>query len=370
MNKKNFFGIIIIFFIVLLSISTNCYADVVYTPSMGEIREEILNFYFTSTFKPYIILPLIIVYGILVIIIANRNKESKKDLIKKCLLLLLPMILILASIGLLFENIPEDLTDEKYGYVNSSGKTIIPYKYEEASEFSNGFAKIKLNGKYGFIDENGKSRIDCSYDNIDTYFDEYLKVTSYEYFIFYGHHAGNTIIPYNNLYGIIDNTRKTIIPTSYFILSEFKEDGYSYGLKAGEETEYYGYGAASIENKEFNKYNINSNRKIKGFYKIDKLGNETEITEDEFLEKIGGIKQAIKLKESTDMNKKGKNESDLIVKSKKVIKENVIQLNDFVKPILIDLFAFIIIFRLIKGKKNDIILFFIPFMLIIYFMFF
>ena len=43
--------------------------------------------------------------------------------------------------------------NDKYGYIDKTGKEIIPCKYNDAWNFSEGFAKVALNGKYGYIDD-------------------------------------------------------------------------------------------------------------------------------------------------------------------------------------------------------------------------
>ena len=39
----------------------------------------------------------------------------------------------------------------KWGFINKTGKEVIPLKYDDAYPFSEGLAKVKLNGKYGLI---------------------------------------------------------------------------------------------------------------------------------------------------------------------------------------------------------------------------
>ncbi|MBQ5623621.1 MAG: WG repeat-containing protein, partial [Alistipes sp.] len=43
----------------------------------------------------------------------------------------------------------------KYGFIDKVGKEIIPFKYDWVSCFSNGKAKVELNGEHFFIDKNG-----------------------------------------------------------------------------------------------------------------------------------------------------------------------------------------------------------------------
>jgi len=40
-------------------------------------------------------------------------------------------------------------------------------KYEEASDFSEGLARIKLNGKWGYIDKTGKEIIPLKYEALN-----------------------------------------------------------------------------------------------------------------------------------------------------------------------------------------------------------
>ena len=54
----------------------------------------------------------------------------------------------------------------KYGFIDKTGKTVIPLEYDEASSFYNGFAKVKKNGKWGLIDKSGKMVIPLEYDGV------------------------------------------------------------------------------------------------------------------------------------------------------------------------------------------------------------
>lgn len=47
--------------------------------------------------------------------------------------------------------------DQKHGFINQTGKLVIPAKYDFDNiwSFSNGLARVKINGKYGFINKTG-----------------------------------------------------------------------------------------------------------------------------------------------------------------------------------------------------------------------
>ena len=62
-----------------------------------------------------------------------------------------------------FENIPrfqEDLAkvfnNGKWGYIDTCGNIVIPIQYDEASNFSNGTARVKLNEKHYLINKKGE----------------------------------------------------------------------------------------------------------------------------------------------------------------------------------------------------------------------
>ena len=43
----------------------------------------------------------------------------------------------------------------KWGYIDKTGKEAVPLKYDTAYDFSDGLARVKLNGKCGFISISG-----------------------------------------------------------------------------------------------------------------------------------------------------------------------------------------------------------------------
>ncbi len=55
--------------------------------------------------------------------------------------------------------------DNQYGYVDRTGKQIVEYQYERATEFNSyGFAGVKKDGKWGVIDSQGKEIIAPVYE--------------------------------------------------------------------------------------------------------------------------------------------------------------------------------------------------------------
>ena len=64
----------------------------------------------------------------------------------------------------------------KCGFIDKTGRLVIPCKYDEANDFSEGLANVKLNGKYGFIDKSGTLVIPCKYDWAWSFHDGRAKV--------------------------------------------------------------------------------------------------------------------------------------------------------------------------------------------------
>lgn len=57
--------------------------------------------------------------------------------------------------------------DGRYGFINSSGETVIDYIYDDATEQnSSGYAGVKKDGLWGAINLNGKIAIEPTY-NLD-----------------------------------------------------------------------------------------------------------------------------------------------------------------------------------------------------------
>ena len=62
---------------------------------------------------------------------------------------------------------PKQGGNERWGYVNSQGKTVIDFQYINATDFSEGLAAVKSSKQYkwGYINDKGKIVIKCKYDD-------------------------------------------------------------------------------------------------------------------------------------------------------------------------------------------------------------
>ena len=146
-----------------------------------------------------------------------------------------------------------DKSTGKWGYVER-GKAVIPFLYDEADYFSftDGLAKVKLNGKYGFIDKTGKEVVPPIYDEIGFFLDDLAKVKLNGKMGFVDQ-TGKEVVPpiyeetgyfleglekvaSNGKYGFIDKKGHVIIPISYDYIGNFKN-----GLATVKLNEKYGF---------------------------------------------------------------------------------------------------------------------------------
>lgn len=54
--------------------------------------------------------------------------------------------------------------DGKFGFMDRTGRAVIPNRYDDAWWFNEGFAAVKSGGRWGYIDKTGKTAIDFKFD--------------------------------------------------------------------------------------------------------------------------------------------------------------------------------------------------------------
>lgn len=123
-----------------------------------------------------------------------------------------------------------------YGFINATGKEVIPVKYIYLDEFTNGRTRVvagykdaKSEERYGMIDKTGKTVIPFKYDFI-----------GYDY----GNGLRKVRLPggdsWRRLQGFINQDGKEVIPLKYYILDDFS-DGKTVIYAESEEDEGSGY---------------------------------------------------------------------------------------------------------------------------------
>lgn len=101
--------------------------------------------------------------------------------------------------------------NNKYGFIDSNGKVIIDFIYEDAKKFTEGLAAVKKDGKYGFINKKGEEVIPFSYSYANPFEGEYASV----------HIPNLDSEQEDNLIGIIDKKGDFVIAPVFDIISDY-----------------------------------------------------------------------------------------------------------------------------------------------------
>ncbi|MCS6873179.1 MAG: WG repeat-containing protein [Pyrinomonadaceae bacterium] len=132
------------------------------------------------------------------------------------------------------------LEDGKYGYIDRTGKVVIPPQFENSVGFREGLAATKMNGKYGYIDKTGKWVIEPKFDHtymfseglakvriegklawIDKNGNYVIKPTDAFEDADIGFSEGRTGVKINGKWGYIDTTGKVVIEPKFTKVSRF-----------------------------------------------------------------------------------------------------------------------------------------------------
>ena len=122
----------------------------------------------------------------------------------------------------------------KYGYIDKTGKVVIPCRWESAGSFSEGLAGVKdANGKWGNVDKTGKVVIPCQWEAANLFSEGLTRVKDANGKLVYIDKTGKVVIPCqwediwsfreglavvkdaNGKYGYIDKTGKVAIPCQW-----------------------------------------------------------------------------------------------------------------------------------------------------------
>ena len=116
--------------------------------------------------------------------------------------------------------------DEKYGFINTKGKEVIPCKYSHAEPFLEGLAAVLVIEKgYGFVNTKGEEIVSCKYNMVHSFSEGFAEVEKDE------------------KYGFINTKGEEIIPCKYDGAESFSE-GFAMVNKDGE------YGFINIKGEE------------------------------------------------------------------------------------------------------------------------
>lgn len=162
------------------------------------------------------------------------------------------MLLIMGDNANAQDLIPDKNNKGKWGFIDSSGKKVINYDFDEATAFEDGRAKVCKNNKWGYIDTKGKEVIKIKYSEMGTWEDGRCKIAeggSFKDGILSGAKWGfirrngeyalkpefDFISPFNNdiasvkkgnKYGYINSRFSEIIPCKFSAVGSFNDKGF------------------------------------------------------------------------------------------------------------------------------------------------
>lgn len=119
-----------------------------------------------------------------------------------------PLVETLAIPAKYDETSPTTFTDEceglvavlyngKWGFIDATGSTRIPFKFDGASFFHNGLAPVQIDGKFGYINKTGTVVIPLKYEMANNFYD------------------GIAYVELGNKVGFINKKGDVIIPIKY-----------------------------------------------------------------------------------------------------------------------------------------------------------
>ena len=148
-------------------------------------------------------------------------------------------------------------TEIKWGFIDKTGKVIVPLRYSGAGSFREGLAAVKKGDKWGFIDKTGKVIVPMIYDDVEPFSDGLAMVRKGDY--------------KTGKYGFIGKTGKVVIPMIYddakpfsdglavVVVGKSLDEKYGFIDKMGkmvtpliyQEAESFSEGLAAVENESY-----------------------------------------------------------------------------------------------------------------------
>lgn len=146
--------------------------------------------------------------------LANENNETNTQSIHSNYKYeIAPQFQVAESFSDGLARVKSDVSGGLYGYIDKTGKLVIPYKFKEAFDFSDGLARVydEKTNKYGFIDKTGELVIPYELYEAGDFSEGRAQVTNG--------------LPWfeGRLVGYIDTKGELVIPYSFYKALDFSE---------------------------------------------------------------------------------------------------------------------------------------------------
>ncbi len=191
---------------------------------------------------------------------AGASKAQKSTKQKKIIAIFALIVLVLLGLSFIIKtpglkivkHAPRSSSDngfaavkvnDKWGYINKTGKYVIEPQFDDAYGFSdNGLASVEVNGKYGYINKTGKFVIEPQFDIANSFSDNGLAMVyvndKWGYidstgiiiepqfdFAWDFSDNGLAMVMVNGKYGYIDSTGRCVIEPQFESAGSFSDNG-------------------------------------------------------------------------------------------------------------------------------------------------
>jgi|GEM_PF-408657 len=117
------------------------------------------------------------------------------------------------SAGSFFDGMAVVKINNKWGFIDKTGREVVSPKYDSVRNFSDGMAAVEINNKWGFIDKTGREIVSLKYDNVQDFAEDLAVV---------GVKSLNDVG--GRLYGFINKTGREIVSPRYAWAGRFHDE--------------------------------------------------------------------------------------------------------------------------------------------------
>ena len=121
--------------------------------------------------------------------------------------------------------------DGKYGFVDKEGNEVVRLKYDAAGDFSEGLARVEVDGKHGFIDKEGNEVVSPKFDYVGDFIEGLARVEADGKFSCIDKKGKDVISPKYEVIRIFNKSDKMVI-------AGMKREAVSMSRSASEISEY------------------------------------------------------------------------------------------------------------------------------------
>ena len=115
----------------------------------------------------------------------------------------------------------DDHDDIKIGFMDKTGRDVIPCIYDDAGDFHEGLARVARNKKWGFVDKTGREVVPCKYEAVYDFHEEMARVcVGGEWH--YDEEEGEDYLSGGKM-GYVDKSGHEVIPCQYVWANDFHD---------------------------------------------------------------------------------------------------------------------------------------------------